>query len=653
MLTPLLPQLRRRAGALTALASLALLAALPAAAQPRSLWWPEIDVSARLDGDGRLHVREEQTMAFTGDWNGGERGFDLRPGQRLDVRGMARLDRESGRWVEMTRGDLAYVDQWDLVDRETVRWRARRPDEPPFDDTHLTYRLDYVLSGALAPAGEDRYVLDQEFTFADRSGRIGELRLALSADPEWRAPRLPLREAWSGLPPGASPVTRVELTWAGAGRPAAVPRRLPWMLGVLPFLAALAAMLVLFLRFFAGERRSPRFDPLPDLAAPPDRGWLREHVLGRPAEEIGALWDRSVGAPEVTAMLARLTAAGKLRSWTEPRYRGAPVLHLELRVPRGSLLDGERELIGGLFFDGRTVTDTESVKTHYKSTGFDPVAKIRPSLAARLPQPRKPKQLHPAWRRWLTPALLAAAVPLFVAGVVLAPPATPLVLLGLPLDLLAALAGLVLAMLWRNKLHWRHGNAAWLLIPALLALLASGLGALLFGLVGQATAGVLAFHLCLALLPPAVLSMTLYRARNLDSRETVHLRRRLYHARQHFRRQLARPDPDLEDAWLPYLLAFGLSPLVAGWEQRWGVATAGTGGASSMASSSGFSGGAGGSAASWSGGGGSFGGAGASAGWAAAAAGLSAGVAAPSSSGGGSGGGGGGGSSGGGSGGGW
>jgi uncharacterized membrane protein YgcG len=157
-------------------------------------------------------------------------------------------------------------------------------------------------------------------------------------------------------------------------------------------------------------------------------------------------------------------------------------------------------------------------------------------------------------------------------------------------------------------------------------------------------------------LPPlAVLSMTLYRARNGEEAETVHLRRRLYHARRHFERQLRRPQPDLDDAWLPYLLAFGLSPQVAGWEQRWSVAArdhGGTGFGTSPSFAAG-SGGTGGGAPAWSGGGGAFGGAGASAGWAAAAAGLASGVAAPSSSGSGGGGGGGGGSSGGGSGGGW
>src|SRR5207245_1133767 len=41
--------------------------------QARSLYWRSLEVSARLDADGRLHVSERQAMVFSGDWNGGER----------------------------------------------------------------------------------------------------------------------------------------------------------------------------------------------------------------------------------------------------------------------------------------------------------------------------------------------------------------------------------------------------------------------------------------------------------------------------------------------------------------------------------------------------------------------------------------------------
>ena len=49
--------------------------ALPAGAFARELHWSAMDVRARLDDSGTLHVVERQAMVFTGDWNGGERIF--------------------------------------------------------------------------------------------------------------------------------------------------------------------------------------------------------------------------------------------------------------------------------------------------------------------------------------------------------------------------------------------------------------------------------------------------------------------------------------------------------------------------------------------------------------------------------------------------
>jgi hypothetical protein len=39
----------------------------------KSLSWQAIDVTVRLDADGRLHVAERREIVLTGDWNGGER----------------------------------------------------------------------------------------------------------------------------------------------------------------------------------------------------------------------------------------------------------------------------------------------------------------------------------------------------------------------------------------------------------------------------------------------------------------------------------------------------------------------------------------------------------------------------------------------------
>ena len=52
-----------------------------AAVAQRELHWDRLDVEARLDAAGSLHVTETHAMVFTGDWNGGERKFNIRPQQ--------------------------------------------------------------------------------------------------------------------------------------------------------------------------------------------------------------------------------------------------------------------------------------------------------------------------------------------------------------------------------------------------------------------------------------------------------------------------------------------------------------------------------------------------------------------------------------------
>src|SRR5512134_1452461 len=114
----------------------------------RELHWRRIDVKATLDRDGRLRVTERQAMVFTGDWNGGERAFNVRFRQALDFH---RLIRAHADGVErpLIRGNLAEVDRWDWANSSTVRWRSRLPSDPAFDKTEITYILEYTLSGIL------------------------------------------------------------------------------------------------------------------------------------------------------------------------------------------------------------------------------------------------------------------------------------------------------------------------------------------------------------------------------------------------------------------------------------------------------------------------------------------------------------------------
>ena len=48
-----------------------------------------------LNADGVLDVTERHTMVFTGDWNGGERVFDVRPRQKLEFLGLERMDAQA------------------------------------------------------------------------------------------------------------------------------------------------------------------------------------------------------------------------------------------------------------------------------------------------------------------------------------------------------------------------------------------------------------------------------------------------------------------------------------------------------------------------------------------------------------------------------
>ncbi len=632
----------------------------PALAGARTLYWSALDVEAKLDAEGRLYVVERQTMVFTGDWNGGERAFRVFPGQELELHGMRRVDPATGQTVELREGSLGRVDHYDWHTDSTLRWRSRDPGDPPFDGTAIRYELDYTLSGVVRREGE-RYVLDHDFAFPDRVGPIERFTLDLEIDPAWEARAVPgaeRRAATEGarfflvrgeLPPGASVVVTFDLERVAAEAPAAVRRQLSPAVRSGVAGGAAAAMLLLFVRFLAFEIRRGRFAS-PDVPDTLDPGWLEEHLLELRAEEAGALWDQSIGAPEVSAVLARLVAEGKLRSSVrevEGRFLKRRVLELELAVERDEFHGYERRLIDKLFFSGRDRTDTDAVKERYKSTGFSPVTTIRSGLMRRLAKvpgfggkPDKPAKSPTAL------LVLAAVVCLTIEGLTRGEDA-----LGPALGMIIVtmigpvLLGWIFAHIYRRRADRLRRFIPFFTLPIaagaaiLLTAIRAGAGFPLPGLGDVGLYGVLG----MALVPVAFVNSILNMARTRDGVEAVATRLRLAAVRRHFLRELARRQPALEDAWLPYLLAFGLQRPMDRWARSYGGghdfhrSTVGSGGST---------------AGGWTGGGGAFGGAGATAGWAAAAGTMAAGVAAPGSGGSG-GGGGGGGSSGGGGGGGW
>lgn len=612
---------------------------------------------ARLDRDGNLHTVERQAIVFDGEWNGGERRFNLALGQDLDFHKIERIDPRSGARIPLERGNLSVVDHYDWTKNRTLRWRSRRESDPPFAHTTLVYELDYTISNVLIPDG-DGYRLDHAFAFADRDGVIEHFTLALELAPEFQ-PRIatPLHWEVANIPPGETFGVRLPLRFTGAGTPASVTAGASPLTRGAVALALVIGAGVLLNAFYRREKARGSFEPLP--AVNVDEAWLAANLFTMPPEVAGAAWDSSTGSAEVAGLIARLVQEGKLASRVERegKLMKHDVLHLKLLVDRKQLHDYESKLISGLFFDGRTDVSTDDIKDHYKKSGFDPASKIRGGIDKQvrriLGQGKKP----PAVTGRIFSIL--GIVVLFVTAIALLVLSAIADIAGLPAIILFVVPGCLLGLVPSIFLSLRFAKkaskraAAIFIAIAPLLVLGAVICEFIFGAFDGAMpyfhAGVLLL-LGIAVLFLGFLAVALRIAMSGESPESLALRRKLVAAREFFRQQLARPDPSLRDEWYPYLLAFGLGPSVDKWFRSYGSNLAGGnvvprsfgGGSSSTTSSS--------SGSSWSGGGGAFGGAGASGAWAAAAGTLAAGVSSASSGGGG---GGGGFSSGGGGGGGW
>jgi uncharacterized membrane protein YgcG len=645
----------------SALACACLTAALYAPALwARTLHWSSLDVTANLAADGRLHVVERQAIVFDGDWNGGERRFRLLGSQRLELVAVRKIDTATGAATPLRRGSLDKVDDYELTDRTTLRWRSRRPSDPPFANATLVYEIEYRLANVLRRAG-DSYVLDHDFAFPDRGGAIEGFSLVLTLDPAWIPPAgvsSPLRLTKDNMPPGTGAVVTLDLGYRGAAAPASVaptPRvreRLSplWLAPVA--LALFAFALARLRRYRAHEERNGRFAPLPDLATIDD-GWLAENVFKYPPEKVGGMWDNTVGGPEVAAVLARLVQEGKLRSRIEKRglLFKSDVLHLEMPTPHPALNAYEEALTRALFVDGDTI-DTDRLRKYYEKRGkaFDPGAILRRYLRVdERPTGENRAAIVGGWKLSAVLALVAlVALGTSVYAEARGGISPEFVLSAAPLVvgcLLLMLVLLVLGATLRNDVVYPRRR-----LSGLVSVHSIGAGALLIGAwLGSGYLGPAGLVLAAAL-GALALNLALNRALTRVSPEQLALRKRLTAAREYFAAQLQRPEPWLQDAWYPYLIAFGLDHEMDRWFQRHGPSGGGfvptSGSASGGSSSHGGS-----TAPTWSGGGGAFGGGGASGAWTTAAGAMAAGVATSSSVGGG--GGGGGGSSGGGGGGGW
>ena len=615
---------------------------LVSVASAKDLSWRALDVKARLDEEGTLHVVERHSMIFTGDWNGGERIFRIGPGQSLRLEQLRRIDPDGSVHVLQHAEPPDEVDQFTWKDKNTLRWRSRRPGDPEFSSTELVYEIAYTLSGILVKEGS-QYVLDHDFAFPDRQGSIGEFSLALELDPAWKPlGRFQPVTTRHQIRPGESVVLNIPLAYAGPDKPSDVRLGTSPALRTARFLLLCLAVGALLVAFWRREGKLGRFEPL----TPPekiDREWLERNLLSLAPEEAGALWDETIGPAEVAAVLARLSAEKKIATEADGKK-----LTMRLLVPLDHVKGYDHELLKAFFFGGSKETDTDAIRAHYKSSGFDPAGKIREGIEASLRGHAEFQDSAPRPDRWLPASLILSALATLALSVVVAGEDFGTVVGIVIFHGLVYAIGAVCAWVYSRRATKLGALAVlYLWVPALFVFFTYQ------GLRDAQRTGLWMLAALLALRIGIVWSL-LQIAMTKNGARKIARRKALASAREYFKRELRRPVPALDDAWFPYVVALGLTSQADRWFHAHGaassaVAASSFGGASSSSSSSSSSGGGG-----WTGGGGTFGGAGASASWAVAAGALASGVSAPSSSsGGGGGGGGGGGSSGGGGGGGW
>jgi uncharacterized membrane protein YgcG len=602
-------------------------------ARQKELHWDALDVDARLNADGVLDVTERHTMVFNGDWNGGERVFNVRPRQKLEFLSLERVDVKNGSLKQLRESAVpSNVDEFTWTDSRTLRWRSRLPSDPPFANTRLTYVLHYKLSGIVLK-DDAQYRIDHDFAFSNRPGAIAAFSLRLNLDPVWE-PVGEKRDRYDSGPlaPGQSFVLTIPLRYSGTGTPTAIDgSRPPEIDGSRPpeIVGAVAAILVGFalivLGFMTRERSLGRFARVDSFEV--DSAWIEKNILVYPAEVVGAAWDGRIGTSEVVALIARMTAEGKLESEVD----GKDSMTLRLKVDRNTLDGHERALVDGLFFDHRTETSTTAVQRHYKSSGFNPASVITPDLNKHV------KKVLPSGDVRVG---RLAGIALFLTGAVLLARTvySEPVMAGGAIAAVVALMILVSLLqipgwLFKSRMDWGEVAAALLMIPALFVSL--GTAAFLWLVVGTGKVelpltmigAVTAWALCLS-------NSSINRMKSRQSRDAIAFRKRLAAGRNFFQKELEKPRPKLRDNWYPWLLAFGLGKQIDVWSSHhptttsnsstWNQSTTHTASSSSSSASSTQTG--------WSGGGGLSGGAGATGAWAAAAVGMAAGVAAPSSS---------------------
>lgn len=158
------------------LAAVLICAALvfPAIAAERSLYWDAIQTDIYLNEDSSFNVIERLEYVFNGEWNGGFRSISFKG-----------LDNISA--VELWEDKLQYIegslDKYHFTagknnGRMEIKWRSRKVDEPPYQNARKTFVLKYRVDGALNYLdGHDE--LYWKAIFEEREGVVKQARAVI------------------------------------------------------------------------------------------------------------------------------------------------------------------------------------------------------------------------------------------------------------------------------------------------------------------------------------------------------------------------------------------------------------------------------------------------------------------------------------------
>ena len=199
-----------------------------------------MDVKAFLDGYGMLQVHEEFTLELDGNWEVLDRRFPSSsasqqyeqryPGQawRLSVRRFAVFDERSESEFDLEFAERPSAEPrfyWEKGD--VLYWRVRRPTDPPFHATRISYVLEYELMHTITDHGPlaDYYrgrTFTHDFLPFHRRGVIDHFAMNFSVEPFWKTPDFPNHISREAVQPGDT--VTIELPLQISGVSAADPR---------------------------------------------------------------------------------------------------------------------------------------------------------------------------------------------------------------------------------------------------------------------------------------------------------------------------------------------------------------------------------------------------------------------------------------------